>query len=100
MALYNANSPYFNTDVVNKEFLDIMIDRPIPRDPLDVYWQITATYSLRPDLLAHDLYNDAGLWWVFAQRNPNRLKDPVFDFVTGTWIYVPQLTNLKSALGL
>lgn len=100
MALYNANSPYYNTDVVNRQFLDIMIDRPIPKDPLDIYWQITETYSMRPDLLAYDLYNDGGLWWVFAQRNPNRIKDPLFDFVAGTWIFLPQLTNLKTALGI
>jgi hypothetical protein len=100
MALYNANSPYYNTDVVNKQFLDIMIDRPIPRDPIDVYWQITETYSMRPDLLAFDLYNDSALWWVFAQRNPNTLKDPLFDFVTGTYIFIPQINNLKTALGI
>lgn len=100
MALYNAASPYHNSSVVNNQFLDIMINRPIPKDPMDVHWEITQTYHLRPDLLAYDLYNDSSLWWVFAQRNPNRLKDPTFDFVAGTSIYLPQLTNLKSALGL
>jgi hypothetical protein len=54
---------------------------------------------MRPDLLAYDLYSDSRLWWVFAQRNSNRLKDPVFDFVAGTGIYIPQLPNLRSALG-
>jgi len=46
------------------------------------------------------MYGDAKLWWVFSQRNPNRLKDPMFDFVTGTGIYIPQLTTLREALGL
>jgi hypothetical protein len=50
--------------------------------------------------LAYDLYNDSRLWWVFAQRNPNRLKDPVFDFVAGTSIYLPDIANLKTALGI
>jgi hypothetical protein len=100
MALYNASSPYHDSNVVNSKFLDIMTNRPIPKDPLDIYWEITVTYHLRPDLLAYDLYDDAGLWWVFAQRNSNRLQDPLFDFVAGTSIYLPQLTNLKSALGL
>jgi hypothetical protein len=54
---------------------------------------------MRPDLLAYDLYSDSRLWWVFAQRNSNRIKDPVFDFVAGTVIYIPQLPNLRSALG-
>jgi hypothetical protein len=50
--------------------------------------------------LAFDLYSDARLWWVFAQRNPNTLVDPLGDFTTGTTIFLPKLANLKSALGL
>jgi hypothetical protein len=97
---YPQTSPYFLTSTFNDEFLDIMIDRPIPKDPTDNLWEITQTYHLRPDLLAFDLYNDSRLWWVFAQRNQNRIKDPLFDFVAGTSIYIPQLTALKQALGL
>jgi hypothetical protein len=78
----------------------VMVNRPITADPSDTLWEITETYNLRPDLLAFDLYNDSSLWWVFAARNPNRITDPLFDFTTGTSIYVPQLTNLKLALGL
>jgi hypothetical protein len=100
MALYNASSPYHDSSIVNNQFLDIMVNRPIPKDPIDMYWEITQTYHLRPDLLAYDLYDNAGLWWVFAQRNPNRLKDPLFDFVAGTSIYLPQMANIKPALGL
>jgi hypothetical protein len=83
---------------VNKKFLDVMINRAIPSDPTDVYWEITPTYTLRPDLLAYDLYNNSQLWWVFAQRNPNTLKDPLFGFVSGVKIYIPKLTTLKTAL--
>lgn len=97
---YGPTSPYFNTSVYNGEFLDVMVNRPIPMNPSDIYWEITQTYHLRPDLLAYDMYDDANLWWVFAQRNPNRLKDPMFDFVEGTGIYIPQLTTLRESLGL
>jgi hypothetical protein len=97
---YGPTSPYFNTSVYNSEFLDVMVNRPIPMNPADIYWEITQTYHMRPDLLAYDMYGDAKLWWVFAQRNPNRLKDPMFDFVTGTGIYIPQLTTLRDSLGL
>lgn len=100
MSNYLQSSPYYQSSVVNGEFLDVMINRPIPIDSSDQYWVITPSYNLRPDLLAFDLYNDAGLWWVFASRNPNRLKDPLFDFVIGTAIYLPQMDNLKKALGI
>jgi hypothetical protein len=98
--LYPATSPYSNTGIVNNKFLDVMINRTIPMNPSDIYWEITTVYEYRPDLLAYDLYSDSRLWWVFAQRNPNRLKDPYFDFVTGTGIYIPKLDLLKQVLGI
>lgn len=96
---YTATSPYYLTSIEQKKYLDIMNNRPIPALASDVYWEITPPYNFRPDLLAYDLYNDSRLWWVFAQRNPNRLKDPYFDFVAGVQIYLPKLDVLKTALG-
>jgi hypothetical protein len=98
--VYPATSPYYFTGVVNNKFLDIMVNRPIPMDPSDVYWEITSVYEYRPDTLAYDLYADSRLWWVFASRNPNRLKDPYFDFTTGTGIYLPKMDMLKQVLGI
>jgi hypothetical protein len=98
--LYPAASPYFNTGVVNNQFLDVMINRQIPMQPSDIYWEITQVYEYRPDLLAYDLYANSRLWWVFASRNPNRLKDPYFDFAAGVGIYLPKLDLLKQVLGI
>lgn len=99
-SLYPATSPYYNTDVVSGKFLDIMIYRPIPMLPSDIYYEITQVYEYRPDLLAYDLYGNSKLWWVFTARNPNRLKDPYFDFVTGLGIYIPKAEILNQVLGL
>ena len=98
--LYPATSPYSTTGIVNNKFLDVMVNRTIPMNPSDIYWEITTVYEYRPDLLAYDLYSDSRLWWVFAQQNPNRLKDPYFDFVTGTGIYIPKLDLLRQVLGI
>jgi hypothetical protein len=97
---YPSTSPYYSTNIVNNVYLDVMTNRPIPKDPSDLYWQIGPTYHLRPDLLAYDLYDDPKLYWVFAQRNPNKLVDPLFDFVQGTYIYLPKAETLKAVLGL
>ena len=99
-SLYPATSPYYNTGVVNNQFLDVMVNRQIPLQPSDVYWVITQVYEYRPDLLAYDLYADSRLWWVFASRNPNRLKDPYFDFVTGVGIYLPKADLVRQVLGI
>jgi hypothetical protein len=97
---YPTTSPYHLTNVVNGKYLDVMVNRPLPVDPTDQYWTITEVYNLRPDLLAYDLYNDSKLWWVFAQRNPNKLPDPLFSFRTGVSIYVPKLGALSNVLGI
>jgi len=97
---YPATSPYYATQVVNQQYLDVMTNRPIYGDSSDIYYQISQTFNLRPDLLAHDLYGDSRLWWVFAQRNPNTPKDPFFDFTTGTSIYLPTQGSLTLQLGL
>jgi len=98
MANYDSTSPYFETGY-SQFFLDTMVNRPIPKENDDLTFTINTTYQYRPDLLAFDLYGIAGLWWVFYQRNPNTLQAPPMDFKTGTLIYLPKITTLKSALG-
>lgn len=95
---YQSTSPYFSTPV-NGEYLGVMTNRSIPKFADDIRFTITETYNLRPDLLAYDLYGTPNLWWVFAQRNPNTIADPLLDFVTGTSIYLPKESTLKSVLG-
>jgi len=98
MATYAQTSPYYLTQY-SQFFLDTMVNRPIPKYPTDIYFTINTTYQYRPDLLAYDLYQNSGLWWVFYQRNPNTLTAPPLDFAAGTQIYLPQLANLKAVLG-
>jgi hypothetical protein len=92
-------SPYSKTPITSAGYLDILVIRPVPAAGDDVIYEITTPYTYRPDLLAHDLYGRKELWWVFAQRNMDVLKDPVFDFVAGTKIYLPQPQYLKQNLG-
>ena len=96
---YNPTSPYSKTGTVNG-YLDIINFRDISQVDSDNYWQITSKYQYRPDLLANDLYGNSGLWWVFAVRNKNTIKDPIFDMTAGTFIYLPQLATIKTNLGI
>jgi hypothetical protein len=98
MATYDSTSAYFNTGY-NQFYLDVMVNRPIPKLADDLEFVINQTYQYRPDLLAFDLYDSATLWWVFYQRNPNTLQAPPLDFVAGTTIYLPKITTLRTALG-
>jgi hypothetical protein len=96
---YKNTSPYFQTSTYGS-FLDVMINRTITKKADDVLYEIDKVYENRPDLLAGDLYGDGALWWVFASRNPNVLKDPVFDFRSGVQIYIPKKTTLHQDLGV
>jgi hypothetical protein len=98
MAQYDATSPYYTTGYT-QFYLDTMTNRPIPKETDDVLFQINQTYQYRPDLLAFDLYDNAGLWWVFYQRNPNTLQAPPLDFKAGTQIYLPKIATLRTTLG-
>lgn len=99
MATYNQLSPYSSTPQ-NSLYLELLQIRPVPSEPDDFLYTIENQYENRPDLLAYDVYGSARLWWVIVQRNLEILKDPIFDFVPGTKIYLPKENNLKQYLGI
>ena len=90
MANYRTDSLYRNTKIINGQYLDVWNS-----DSSDVDNTTTKTITLeakyeeKPDLLAHDLYGNAKLWWVFALFNEDKLSDPIIDFKTGLKISVP-----------
>ena len=98
MPVYDSTSAYYNTGY-SQFFLDVMVNRPIPKQTDDQVMIITQTYEYRPDMLALDLYANSTLWWVFYQRNPNTLAAPPLDFKAGVQIYLPKISTLRSVLG-
>lgn len=96
---YSRKSPYFNATGLRGKYLDVLSLPTIPKLADDVLYTVPASYKWRPDLLSFDLYNTSELWWVFAMRNPNLIKDPVFDLVPGIQIYIPKQSNLSSLIG-
>lgn len=98
-ARYSSSSPWFRTSVT-QDYLDILAIRPVAAENDDYIYKIQPQYHHRPDLLAYDVYGDAGLWWVFIQRNLDVLHDPIFDFTTGTSIFLPKKSKLFTALGI
>jgi hypothetical protein len=97
--IYSKNSPYFSTDF-NGSYLDVITFRNLPIQQDDVWFEITSQYEFRPDLLAYDLYQDPTLWWVFAVRNKDTIKDPIYDMYAGQAIYLPKMSTLKKYLGI
>lgn len=97
-ASYSNYSPYLKTDTYGN-YLDVANIIDIPANVGDVSFKVNKTYQYRPDLLAYDLYGSTELWWVFAVRNPNVIKDPVFDLRPGVEIFLPKKETLTNILG-
>ena len=88
---YKSTSNYANT-ILNTKFLELY-SPTITSDTLNPSRRkivIQPKYNRRPDLLAHDLYGNSRLWWVFVHYNRNKIKDPIFDFTSGLKITVPR----------
>tara|TARA_B100000214_G_scaffold371453_1_gene347863 strand:- start:808 stop:1107 length:300 start_codon:yes stop_codon:yes gene_type:complete len=99
MANYSSTSPYFNT-AQTSTYLDIFTPRTITAEGDDQIYTIERTYAYRPDLLAFDYYGTPRLWWVFAQRNPDQIEDPIYDFKPGVTIQLPKPGNISRDLGV
>ncbi len=91
MAEYRIRSDSFvkNTALLDGLFLDYNTLPSIPQYDGDEEYIIDTAYNERPDLLAHVLYGNSRLWWVFALRNPDVIEDPVRDFKAGLTIKLP-----------
>lgn len=99
MASYSENSPYYSTGV-RADYLDVITFRNLPNQVDDIEYEIDAKYEFRPDLLAYDVYGNSNFWWVFAVRNKDIIRDPIFDMVPGTRIFLPKQSTIKSQLGI
>lgn len=90
MADYSTDSMYRNTDMVDGKYLDIYKSSIGDPSTIEVTTlTLEPKYNQRPDVLAHDLFGNAKLWWVFAELNQDILVDPIIDFKSGITINIP-----------
>lgn len=90
MSTYRTDSVYRDTEVINDQYLDILnVDSIDVKNTTTKTITLEAKYDQKPDLLAHELYGNSKLWWVFALFNQDNLVDPIVDFKTGLKIKVP-----------
>ena len=99
MAQYAPTSPYSVTGQ-GVETLGILKKRRFAFEPDDILYEIDSFYDKRPDLLAHDLYGNAKLWWGFMHRNMDTITDPIWSFTAGTEIRIPKKPTLEQFLGI
>jgi hypothetical protein len=93
---YDSRSPYYYTRQESQQidYLDVWTPISIQPNPDDMMVRLENRHAGRPDLLSYDLYGTPSLWWVFALRNPDVIKDPIYDFKPDLVIYAPQRQNM------
>lgn len=90
MVSYRSDSAYRNTSKIENKYLDVYESTITNSQEYNlVEKEISSKYHQRPDLMAHDLYGNSKLWWVFLEFNQDDLEDPILDFVSGLTILVP-----------
>ena len=89
MPIYRTDSLYRDTKITGQylDVLDINNIDVVNTTTTDII--IEEKYDEKPDLLAHDLYGNAKLWWAFALFNQDKLVDPIIAFKAGLKIKVP-----------
>jgi hypothetical protein len=95
MATYSGHSPYVTTPQ-NSWYLGYYNHRSILPNITDDLVVIEQKHQHRPDLLSYDMYGTVDFWWVFAARNMDLIKDPIYDLNAGMQIYVPSMASISS----
>lgn len=95
-APYDQRSPYYRTPQLNQyvTYLDSWQPVAIPPSSDDLQIRLDPRYVRRPDLLSTDLYGTPQLWWVFSMRNPDKIKDPIYDMRANLLIFAPTRENI------
>jgi hypothetical protein len=99
MAKFHSSNSFLRNAGLIDNFLDV---NNLPRMPKGLYdedYEIGSDVEGRPDILAYKVYGTTSLWWVFALRNPDVLKDPIRDFKAGITIKLPSPESVKSVAG-
>lgn len=92
--VYPKTSPYGNTPQASW-YLSNYVDRPVPIHSSDILISLDPKYQYRPDLLSNDLYNTPVYYWIFMRRNMDVIRQVIWDFIPGIYIYVPTMQRLQ-----
>jgi len=94
---FENTSPYHTTKI-GPRFRGYYTHRTIPTDDSDYELEIEGKYHERPGQLAHDLFGNRDLWWVFITMNRDKMTDPIYGLQHGLIITVPKRDRLLELL--
>lgn len=90
-------SPYYKTP--SSEFFLLNYEhRKIEPDSTDKFVILEDRHKHRPDILSYEIYGDTRLWWIFMNRNLDKIIDPIYSFEPGTILFYPTRERLSYIL--
>lgn len=95
---YPANSPYHSTPQLSWR-MGRFVYRPILSNANDQPYTLNIRHQYRPDKLSYELYGTPAHWWIFCERNPFLRANPIWDFIAGLEIMVPNRDYILQMLG-
>lgn len=98
--IYNENDIYYDTEIMEQQYLGFMVDRSIGFSDDDEYVRVEARHQYRLDNLSYDLYGTASLGWVIVRLNMDTIKDPIRDVKEGLILRVPKLDRILQKFSL
>jgi hypothetical protein len=96
--IYPPTSP-FSATPQSSWAIGLLVFRAVSPDGGDTLYTLLPQHQYRPDRLSYDLYTTPSFWWVFCERNPFLRYDPVWGFLAGLQIMVPEHSYLRRVLG-
>ena len=81
------NSIQLKKDSEGKRYIRSVVYPSIPETLDDIY--VETEYGDRVDILAHQFYNDASLWWIITTANPGKLRRDSYVCQAGLQIRIP-----------
>lgn len=95
MTVFNSKSLYSNTNT-SEYYRDYYNPINIEYDDTDMFLIVTSEFNQKPGNLAHYLYGDPRLSWVFAYFNRDKISDIIFDLKEGMILRLPTKERLLS----
>lgn len=93
------NHPIYIDPLTNKKFIGSWTPPLIPEKETDILFEITSSFSYRPDMIAYEFYETPLLGWVISYAN--NISNPL-DKETGLYpgrvIRIPDLTTITTVL--
>jgi hypothetical protein len=87
MTSYDRKS-YLNNTSFKKFYLDVA-NFPSTANMTGNYIVVPPECNNRIDLFSYQQYGSSRLWWVIALANADIVKDPIWDFISGLTLLVP-----------